>query len=1442
MNRGQEGLRVELLSQMGESLGGQKEILDRILAAGKTTFEADICNAMALDPINGGYYWPPQSLGELKVPMDRYAKPRERGVTQTVIQKGAVFCEDLAKAPELKSEFAKNEEICSFVGLALPNPGKAWPFALIYFNYKQKQNFWPELRQWMLAFRDQAAGWLHSAWLLSRNDAVVEIGREINRDLSTVDVLFEELKLRIDEVVNPGLYLVLVVNRSETETVDIYYTINGETKVSADYPVKSLIAKVIEEGKTLVIDNYETCELEGENLDAEDDRTPLSLIFVPLVLRQRVYGVLSIQHKQADYYDQDDVRFLELLGNQVTSALAGIHLFESLDNLNRVGGLLVSRTTTDSVLEEVVQRCREVTFADYVVLYPYEQKEEAFELPPKTAGTLLSPGYKQPTSLFPGQLPEIAVNLEEPGFFRTGGQLHEELRPVVVDKTNPFQKREQICSVAVAPLRLSGETLGALILNFRKQQLFDASQKRLIQGLSVFAAIAIKNARNLEALDDEFVDQFEKRTKMLKRRALEHRVLREIDQELQKKSGLKDILKLVLEKANEVIGADEAGVLLLHPEKKRYLEVACAIGSEAGKVEGEIFSLADQQTGFAKQAFLERRPIMEVEVALQSRFIGLRTDIYAELDVPLIAGNPMGSGMDVVGVLNFERRRRRAFTEEDRAFALTLAGQVTLAIKMAEANAQLKRYADEQELLSFLGREITSHLDLNQLLDSFLKRVLEKTGAKAGVLMLMDQERQDLEIKTEFGIEGVSNVGRRFSLNEGIVGRVARDKKMLNIDPTEEEWKKVHVAIFKDSRSELAVPLLEKNRVLGVLNLEDTRPARFQEREVRLVESLANLAVIALQNADRYKLAEAGRQQMEALQQVTQEIIRSTGEPDKIMITIVHQALKLTDSSIGELILYQNKQPFEVYRVMGHGENYHHEKVTPKKGDGFRPLAENVTDQVMATLKTYCTPRVSPKDPLYTGSENVSCIMAAPLIDGVDGSLIGILHVFNAKPYGFGTGDEKLLRLFGDEAVVAIQNSRNYQDAQRELKHFHTLVETAEALGELDGTHREKAAEVILGRAVEECRCPAVLRVLDKKKKAFVLWRSKGVEAEKLFLEIPRDQGLTGEVFRTNKVQMVRDSWNPGVDSIPIIPSNRNFRSYLIAPVLVGGAFYGTIGLSHELPHFFHESESKLIQGLAKLLAVTLQRMDSLRKERETRELSKQAEIMSWIDTAGYELAHRLGNELGLVDSYVTNIKQLLDERGALVAEVAEELESITNDVQQVLDLSDRLKETIGESIPNEPKSFRVRNLVTDLEERFRNRTPGIDLSLPCPKGIVPVFGMEKLAFDVLVVIIDNAVEAVRAADRGDAGRISLLCENQNEHVAISVSDNGTGIPEENLKKIFKFMYSTKNSSGFGLWDAARKAKASGGRIEVETSLGTGTTFRLLLPRSDGILEGDSAT
>jgi GAF domain-containing protein len=1134
-----------------------------------------------------------------------------------------------------------------------------------------------------------------------------------------------------------------------------------------------------------------------------------SLIFVPLVLRDVPLGVLSIQHPQPNAYNQEDLFILQLLANHIALALSNLRLYENLSRLNETGQLLTQQLDSEQVLQATADNIQAATKADVVVLYPYEPTLRRFVLPPRIVGTLLDSTSLRSPYIRSNGIVFLALHHKEPIFAKESATIYNILQGNEHIRQESFGQREKIRSTAIVPLQIGDESVGVLFVNFRQIQRFNATQKLFIEGLAHYAAIAIKNAQAFDTL--------------IQRRVRELEILQKIDRELSRTLELETVLNTLLRLAHEHIPAEEASILLYNP-RTQSLETAAAIGRYAEISRNQIISLQETKaiTGWVLE---EKKPAkvnnVHQDLPWRDLHFPVATDTISELDVPLLDGD------EAVGVFNFESIKEGAFHLEDQDFLVTLAGQAVLAIKKAQAYEREKRFAQESQVLNEISKEITSQLDHVRVFNLILDKALELTHSHMGNLMLYDPDKHDLWMAAERGV-AQDKKNRRQSLDEGIVGHVARTKDLLNVDLSQPPWRDVNLDFIPGTRSELAVPMLAGKELRGVLNVESPNPNNFNESDERLLQGLAGLAVVALQNAQAYEQEKRLAQESQVLNEISKELT-SQLDLTHVFDLILEKALQLTHSTLGSLHLYDPDQ-HDLQMVAERGVAEEKKGLRQKLGQGI--VGYVARNKQLLDLEDVSQP---PWNEIYIEfSPGVRSELAVPMLAGDEQR--GVLNVESPAPKNFSERDERLLQGLADLAVVALQNAELYKKAEREAQHFELLYQAGQELSKItDLDQLDQAYNFVVQIADNQSQSQAVIYRYEEVSAELVLKCASPYRNAPLFERIELNEGLNGQVARERRTIVVHDANHLPPDVISIKQSDPGMYSFIVTPIMFKDQYYGNLGLRHEDVGHFRSTDIHFFEGLAQQLASTIYRLETAQARQEFEQRALSAEEMGSIGQSAYEVTHRLGNDLGLVESYVDDIKSELESLGVTSMFVSKKLENVVQAVRTVLDLSRELKHQLAslgatEVVASEPVIISPKMLLEETQAHNASLLPSnIQIYLEIDEDADYIRIIPGSIDDVLRNLIANAIHAMP-----DGGKITLRAHNAGRYVALEVTDIGVGIPPEKQSKIFDLFFSTKGSSGFGLWSARRNILKNHGEIKVESKADQGTTFILLLPRING--------
>lgn len=316
------------------------------------------------------------------------------------------------------------------------------------------------------------------------------------------------------------------------------------------------------------------------------------------------------------------------------------------------------------------------------------------------------------------------------------------------------------------------------------------------------------------------------------------------------KSGLTEAARRVA----RLVPYDTLGVLLLD-ELGRELRFVVAIGYpedvadqwRLGFGQGVIGTVA--QTG---------RPLLVDDVRRERRYIDAGEGIATELAVPMIARGR------VVGVLDVGCRRPAAYTEEHQSLLETVAGLLANAVEGAHLYQATRDQAQMLSLLHEASRELTSILDRDRLLERVADLVHRLIDYDVFTVALWNPDAHQLEPVLARSRDGLE-VARTdaMGLGDGICGTAAALRKAIRVPNTTVDPRYVACSHPVEVRSELAIPLVFEDRLLGVIDLESTRYDAFGARDEELLSTLGSSLAIALENARLYQRVRESERRME---------------------------------------------------------------------------------------------------------------------------------------------------------------------------------------------------------------------------------------------------------------------------------------------------------------------------------------------------------------------------------------------------------------------------------------------------------------------------------------------------------------------------------------------------------------------------------------------------
>ena len=313
---------------------------------------------------------------------------------------------------------------------------------------------------------------------------------------------------------------------------------------------------------------------------------------------------------------------------------------------------------------------------------------------------------------------------------------------------------------------------------------------------------------------------------------------------------LDTLLSRVAEMVRRVIPYEIFAILLLN-EKTQDLRMRFQIGHNQ---DTERLRIKIGQ-GITGQAVERNEPVLVNDVMKYPNYINGHEAVRSELAVPLVAKNK------IIGVIDIQSVKPAFFTEEHRRLLRLVASRIAISIENARLYTRVARQAQTLRILNEISRDLTSILNLDELLKRVGELISRVIDFQMFSVLLLDESGQKLTHRFSMRFNENVQLKHDIPLGRGLVGAAALQKEPVLVPDVLRDER--YIRLNPETRSELCVPLIYKEQVIGVLDLEHTRRGYFNEDNMRTIVTLAAQIAIAIENARLYERIAREEQRME---------------------------------------------------------------------------------------------------------------------------------------------------------------------------------------------------------------------------------------------------------------------------------------------------------------------------------------------------------------------------------------------------------------------------------------------------------------------------------------------------------------------------------------------------------------------------------------------------
>jgi GAF domain-containing protein len=1186
-----------------------------------------------------------------------------------------------------------------------------------------------------------------------------------------------------------------------------------------------------------------------------------TLLAVPMLRDDEPVGTIVISRAEDRPFSDRQIALLQTFADQAVIAIENVRLFQELQARNtELAEFLEQQTATSEILRVIASSPNDV--------------QPVFDTIARSAARLCEAQFGE-VARFDGHLLHFVAHH---GLSPEGVEVDRRAFPAAADRRSASgrsvldaavahipdvqadpdykfgaeAKIQAYRSIVAVPMLREGVPIGTVAVSRSQPGRFPDRQIELLKTFAAQAVIAIENVR----LFNETKEALEQQTATAE-------ILRVI---ASSPTDVQPVFETIAESAGRLTNAMFGITFLVSnnllqlaamhvPSGERNEAIETLTRTYPIPLDGNTVATRVVREGIVVNvADMEADPRVPEAQRVRTRMLGARSMLIV----------PMVREGQTVGVIFTARREPMPFTDGQVALLQTFAAQAVIAIENVRLFNETKEALEQQTATAEILRVISSSpTDLQPVFDAIVRTAARLCEASYGFLARYDGTSITIAAHSGASDAETAVVLRVYPMvptPASLGGRAILERATVHIPDVRSDPTYGHRGIQDLGwRTGLCVPLLREGAAIGVLGMwrRDVHP--FSDRQIILLQTFADQAVIAIENVRLFTELEArNRELTEALEQqtATAEILRvisrSPTDVQPVFDTIVRNAARLCEAARSHLFRFDGEllalaatfgftdADAEILRT-----------VFPRRpGRGF------IAGRAVIESRAIHIPDVT-QDPEYVDIVHPTLhqrtVLAVPMLR--EGIPIGAVVIWRSETRPFSEAQIKLVTTFADQAVIAIENVRLFHELEARTAQLTRSVTELTALGEVGQAvsstlDLETVLNTIVSRAAQLAGADgAVITEYEEATQAFQMRATHNYDPE--LVEASRatpirlGEGLQGLAAERREPMQVPDIAQEGAyrSHLRALLLRMGFRALLVVPLLREDQVIGALAVNRRTPGEFAPEVIELLKTFATQSALAIQNAQLFR------EIADKSRLLEAASRHKSEFLANMSHELRTPLNAILGFSEVLAERmfGEVNEKQAEYLQDILSSgrhllslINDILDLSKveagRLELELGRfHLPTA-----LDNALTLVRERATRH--GITLTQTMDPRLGDIVADERKIKQILLNLLSNAVKFTP-----EGGRVGLTATAGDHGITITVSDTGIGIAPEDQGAIFEEFRQVgrddtrkQEGTGLGLTLAKKFVELHGGRIGVQSQVGQGSTFTFTLPpRPDGTSSSD---
>ncbi|MFO1313104.1 MAG: GAF domain-containing protein [Burkholderiales bacterium] len=874
---------------------------------------------------------------------------------------------------------------------------------------------------------------------------------------------------KLREVFPRSLEGIRVVDRAAGKVFFPYGVADGKRVHPAPRPLtdRGVTAEVVRTGRTLLLNEKvveESARLGSTGL-IHGDRHPKSLLLVPLLVAGEVQAMIVLNDvERENAFTADDVRLLETLAASMSVTLQNARLFDQTQRLlqeteqrsselaviNEIQRGISAELDFQNIVDLVGDKLRAMFRTDDLSIRWVDEKTELVH-----SLYFVEHGKRL-------QAPPVRAN-PEGKFFKSLLQ-----GPVVIRNPAEYEAlgirtlpgTDRCLSMAIVPIFIGGALRASIsIENHEREDAFDEASLRLLTTVASALGVALQNANLFGETQ---------------RRARESAALFEVGRDLSSSLDLSTVMDRIAGHARDQLHAGNSAIFLPQPGTKNYRAIV-AVGDIADAIRESVVIGGRGIIG----SLLESGKAEYVnDTATDARAIPIQGTEISENDRLMVV--PLGTEGAVEGAMAVWRTGGDPFDDRDLEFLVGLSRQATVALRNArlfdETRKTLERQMATAEILQVISRSMS---DPKPVFDKIVESCTRLFDSRVPAVCLVEGDMLhvgsyhgafDDDVAASFPRPLAGTVSE-MAIRAGRV--VARDSVLASPDLPE------YIRDLAMRRGDFSVanaPMIWDGKGIGTIDVFCMPPRPFSDAELALLQTFADQAVVAIQNARLFNETNEALDQQRASSEVLGAISNSIADAQPVFETIMQRCQHLFAGENVGVTLVRDDGVLDIGAYTGPGSDELH-RVFPQPLDRNTASGIAILDRRVLVYDDVDRSDIPPASLAGCHAIGLRSMIYAPMLS--EGRAIGTLWVGRTTPGAFSEKHVSLLRTFAEQAVIAIQNARLFNETQDALARQTATAEILRVISN-SPTDVQPVFDAIVGTAVRLVACDLTGVVLRK--------------------------------------------------------------------------------------------------------------------------------------------------------------------------------------------------------------------------------------------------------------------------------------------------------------------------------------------------------------------------